>query len=91
MLKDPSKHHAVHLATIRDRCAKNPAQILKNYHIGKLQKQAEKKDDQIPMEALSSLEKIEDNPGANIDSDSNKKSVFSGLFTSNKKASKFAV
>ena len=89
MLKEPTKHHALHLATIRERCTKNPHQILKNYHAGKLQKQAEQNDTQIQMESLSSLEKMEENNDVSVDTEK-KKGMFTGLF-GNKKASKFAV
>ena len=31
LIEDPTKHHAVHLATLREKCAKNPLKILKHY------------------------------------------------------------
>jgi hypothetical protein len=32
LVEDPAKHHAMHLAALREKCAKNPTKILKAYN-----------------------------------------------------------
>lgn len=31
LVEEPSKHHALHLSTLREKCAKNPMKLLKQY------------------------------------------------------------
>jgi small-conductance mechanosensitive channel len=32
LINEPTKHHAVHLATLREKCAKNPLKLIKHYN-----------------------------------------------------------
>lgn len=96
LLKEPTKHHAIHLATLRDLCAKSPLKIMKEYSSSYVlpikntsHAKKEVKDD-FSKEKLTNLDALEDvaEPAATDEGESGWSNLF---FKSNSKASKFAV
>jgi hypothetical protein len=99
LLKEPTKHHALHLATLRDLCAKSPLKIMKEYSSTYVlpikntssasHAKKEGKDD-FSKEKLTNLDALEDvaEPAATDEGESGWSNLF---FKSNSKASKFAV